>query len=148
MGTIPKFVQPIIDSAFPMHVCLVASCLTDGYAQVTPRGSVQVYDDDHISIWERGSGSTNAAVHDGSKLTIFYFNYEQVGTGQLPIAGIARLYGTAEVHKSGAVYDKVWERLIPPEKERDPDKKGFAVLVKIERSEDLLGRPLQAPQAA
>lgn len=148
MGSIPKFVQPIIDSAFPAHVCLVASSLPDGYAQVTPRGSVQVYDDDHISLWERGSGSTNAAIHDGTKLTIFYFNYEHAGAGALPIAGIARLYGEAKVHKSGPVYDKVWERLIAPEKERDPEKKGFAVLVRIERSEDLLGRPLEEPKAA
>ena len=29
-----------------------------------------------------------------------------------------------------------------PEKDRDPEKKGFAVLIKIERSEDLDGMPL------
>ena len=147
MGSIPKFVQPHIDAAFPAHVCLVASCLADGYAQVTPRGSVQVYDDNTISLWERGRGSTNEQMHDGSKLTIFYFNYE-LTSGPLPIAGIARLYGTAEIHKSGPVYDRVWERLIQPEKDRDPDKGGFAVLVRIERAEDLLGRPLEEPAAA
>jgi hypothetical protein len=32
--------------------------------------------------------------------------------------------------------------LIQPEKDRDPEKKGFAVLVKIERAEDLSGKPL------
>jgi len=63
-------------------------------------------------------------------------------TGVLPIAGIARLFGKAEIHKSGPVYDKVWERLIQPEKDRDPDKKGWAVLIKIEKVEDLLGNPI------
>jgi hypothetical protein len=36
----------------------------------------------------------------------------------------------------------VWNRLVAPEKERDPDKKGFAVLIKVERAEDLDGQPL------
>jgi hypothetical protein len=63
-------------------------------------------------------------------------------SGVLPIAGIARLYGKAEIHRSGPVYDKVWERLIQPEKDRDPDKGGFAVLIRIERAEDLLGQPI------
>ena len=142
MGAIPKKIQPAIDSAFPAHVCLVGSVQPDGYAQITPRGSVQVYDDDHISLWERGRGSTTGSMANGTKLTVFYFNFELMQSGVLPIAGIARLYGKAEIHKSGPVYDKVWERLIAPEKERDPDKGGFAVLIKIDRAEDLLGQKI------
>ena len=142
MGVIPKKIQPHIDSAFPAHVCLVGSVLPDGYAQISPRGSVQVYDDNTISLWERGRGSTTDNTQDGSKLTVFYFNYELMSQGVLPIAGIARLYGTAEVHKSGPVYDKVWERLIQPEKDRDPDKKGWAVLIKVDHVWDLLDQPI------
>ena len=142
MGSIPKKIQPHIDQAFPQHVCLVGSCLPDGYAQITPRGSVQVYDDDHISLWERGRGSTTGNMSDGTKLTIYYNNFALMQEGVLPIAGIARLFGKAAVHKSGPVYDKVWARLIEPEKARDPDKNGFAVLIKIERAEDLLGQAI------
>jgi hypothetical protein len=142
MASIPKKIQPHIDSAFPEHVCLIGSVLPDGYAQMSPRGSVQVYDDDHISLWERGRGSTTTHMVEGSKVTVYYSNYGLMSEGVLPIAGIARLYGVASIHKSGPVYDKVWERLIDPEKERDPDKKGWAVLIKVERSEDLLGQPI------
>ena len=42
------------------------------------------------------------------------------------------------------MYEEVWERLIQLEKDRDPEKKGFAVLIKIDRAEDLLGQPLLA----
>jgi hypothetical protein len=142
MASIPKKIQPHIDSAFPAHVCLIGSVLPDGYAQITPRGSTQVYDDQHISLWERGRGSTTDHTAEGTQLTVFYFNYELMQTGVLPIAGIARLFGKAEIHKSGPVYDKVWERLIQPEKDRDPEKKGWAVLIKIEKVEDLLGNPI------
>ena len=140
MGTIPKKIQPLIDGAFPMHTCLIGTVLADGFAQITPRGSTQVYDDDHISLWERGRGTTSAQMADGTKTTVFFFDLGKRDV--LPIGGLARLYGTATVHKSGPVYDKVWERLIEPEKNSDKDKKGWAVLIKIDRSEDLLGQPI------
>ena len=46
----------------------------------------------------------------------------------LPKGGIARFYGTATIHEAGPVYEEVWKRLVQPEKDRDPEKKGFAVL--------------------
>jgi hypothetical protein len=36
--------------------------------------------------------------------------------GILPKRGILRLYGRAKIHKSGAIYEEVWTRLIEPEK--------------------------------
>jgi len=102
-----------------------------------------VYDDEHIGLWERGSGSSAAAMRDGSKLTIYFRKPSLREEGLLPRGGIARFYGTAKIYKSGPVYDEVWRRLIPPEKERDPEKKGYAVLIAIERAEDLAGEPLK-----
>jgi len=40
------------------------------------------------------------------------------------------------------VYEEIWRRLVQPEKDRDPDKKGYAVLIGVERAEDLEGKPL------
>jgi hypothetical protein len=60
----------------------------------------------------------------------------------LPKGGLARFYGVAKIHKSGQVYEEIWSRLIQPEKERDPQKKGFGVLIQIDRAEDLDGAPL------
>jgi hypothetical protein len=102
-----------------------------------------VFDDDHIALWERGRGSTTANLSDGSKLTVFFRKPSLRNEGILPLAGIARFYGIAVIQKSGPLYEKVWERLIEPEKERDPEKKGFAVLIEIERAEDLLGQSLE-----
>jgi hypothetical protein len=139
MSKIPKVLRAHIDSAFPANVCLVASVLPTGYAQVSPRGSVMVFDDTHFAIWERGKGTTHDNLSEGAKLTIFFRKGELRAEGILPKGGIARFYGTAHLHKSGAVYDEVWRRLIQPEKDRDPQRKGFAVLVKVQRAEDLDG---------
>jgi len=52
MATIPKVLQPHINTAFPANVCLVGSVLPNGYAQVSPRGSTMAFDDTHIALWE------------------------------------------------------------------------------------------------
>ena len=142
MATIPKVLHEHINTAFPANVCLVATVLPSGFAQVTPRGSTMVFDDDHIGLWERGKGSTTTNLKDGSKVTVFFRKPALREAGILPKGGLARFYGTARILKSGPEYEEVWRRLVQPEKERDPDKKGFAVLIKVERAEDLDGQPL------
>jgi hypothetical protein len=142
MGTIPKTLQPHINTAFPTYVCLVGSCLPNGYAQITPRGGTMVFDDDHIALWERGRGSTSANLQDGTPLTVYFRKPPLREEGILPKGGIARFYGRAKVYKSGPVYEEVWRRLVQPEKDRDPNKAGFAVLIAVERAEDLEGLPL------
>jgi hypothetical protein len=142
MPNIPKTLQPHINTAFPNDVCLIGTVLPNGFAQITPRGSTLVFDDTHFSLWERGKGSTTANLADGTKVTIFFRKPQLRTDGILPKGGIARFYGTARLHKSGPVYEEVWTRLIQPEKDRDPDKKGFAVLIEVERAEELDGTPL------
>ena len=143
MATIPKVLHEHIDTAFPANVCLVATVLPNGFAQVSPRGSTMVFDDEHLALWERGKGSTNAQLHDGTKITVFLRKPQLREAGILPKGGIARFYGTTTIHRSGPIYDEVWKRLVQPEKDRDPDRKGYAVLIKVERAEDLDGMPLK-----
>ena len=142
MATIPTALHEHINTAFPAHVCLVATVLSNGFAQVTPRGSTMVLDDQHLALWERGKGSTNANLANGTKVTVFLRKPALRESGLLPKGGIARFYGTAEIHKSGPVYEEIWTRLVQPEKDRDPEKKGFGVRIKVERAEDLDGQPL------
>ncbi|HVC56772.1 MAG TPA: pyridoxamine 5'-phosphate oxidase family protein [Stellaceae bacterium] len=142
MAKIPKTLQSHINTAFPANVCLVGSVLPSGFAQVTPRGGTMVFDDQTLALWERGKGSTTANLKDGTPLTVYFRKPQLREEGILPKGGIARFYGRAKVHKSGPVYDEVWQRLIQPEKDRDPNKAGFAVLIEVERAEDLDGAAL------
>ena len=59
MAKIPQALHEHINTAYPIHVCLLATVLKSGYAQVTPRGSMMVFDDEHFAFWERGRGSTH-----------------------------------------------------------------------------------------
>ena len=143
MAKIPDGLQPHSNSAFPVNVCLVGSVLPNGFAQISPRGSTMVFDDDHIALWERGKGSTNENLADGTPLTVYFRKPELREEGVLPKGGIARFYGRARLYRSGPIYEEVWRRLVQPEKDRDPQKGGYAVLIVVDRAEDLDGQPLR-----
>jgi hypothetical protein len=142
VAKIPKVLHEHINTAFPATPCLVGTVLPNGFAQISPRGSTMVFDDEHLALWERGKGTTTANMHDGTKVTVFFRKPQLREAGILPKGGLARFYGTAKIYKSGAEYEEVWTRLVQPEKDRDPQKKGFAVLIQVERAEDLDGTAL------
>jgi hypothetical protein len=146
MGLVPEWLVNSINDAFPKNVCLVGVALDDGFAQISPRGSVVVYDENTLAIWNRGGGTTAESGKDGTKMTVYYRNTEfgaKGGNGLLPAGGIARFYGTAKVHKeAGEVLEKVWTTMHPKERENDPDKAGHAVLIHLERAEQLNHKPL------
>src|ERR1700675_13028 len=119
MATIPKVLHEHINTAFPANVCLVATVLPNGFAQVSPRGSTMVYDDEHLALWERGKGSTTAALKNGTRVTVFLRKPQLREAGILPKGGIARFYGTAEIQTSGPAYEEVWRRLVQPEQAGD-----------------------------
>src|SRR4051794_12727407 len=143
MAKIPKALQPHIDTAFPANVCLVGPVLPSGVGPATPRGGTMVFADEHSALWDRGKAATSANLKDGTPLTVYSRKPQLREEGILPKGGIARFYGRAKIHKSGPVYEKVWEKLVQPEKDRDPNKAGFAVLIELERAEDLDGEPLK-----
>ena len=143
MAAIPKVLQDHINTAFPNDVCLVGTARRT-VSRRSRRGAARWCLTTATShCGSRGKGSTADNLADGTKVTIYFRKAQLRADGILPKGGIARFYGTAKVHKSGPVYEEVWKRLIQPEKDRDPDKKGFAVLIEVERAEELDGTPLK-----
>ena len=105
------------------------------YVQLSPRGSVMVFDDEHLAIWERGGDR-----QDGVHMTVYFRAREALM--QIVPASVVRFYGTTKVYHSGPIYEAVWDRLIQTEKKGDPEKKGVAVLIAIERIEDVARKSL------
>ncbi len=143
MAKIPNALREPIGTAFPANVVLVGTIMPDGYVQISPRGSTLVFDDETIAFWDRGSGHTHDNMKDGDKVTLFFRDPELRASGVLPAGGVARFYGTVTIHADGPTRDAVWDRMIEPEKNAAADKKGRAVLVAIERAEDLKHNPLE-----
>lgn len=146
MAKIPPALNEFINTAFPQNVCLTGVVLENGYAQISPRGSMQVFDDETLAYWARGGGASAEAISDGTPITVYYRNPalggRGGGNGMLKAGGIARFYGKAEIHKDGDAYEQVWNNMVQQERDNDADKGGYAVLIRLDAAQDLRGQDL------
>ena len=129
-------IQELVDRA---HAdgwdCTVGTVDKDGQPQLSLKGSVMVYDSETLAYWERAKRTALANVADNPKVTVLYNNM----TDRIRW----RFYGTAEVHESGPIREEVMSRTVEAELERDPDRLGVAVLIKLNKVAELSGNVLQ-----
>jgi hypothetical protein len=141
MAKIPARLQPLINAALADGApCLVGTASPDGWPQISPKGSVLVLDDETLAYWERVRRTAQANVSANPKVVVWYRNPAKAD--QLPPGAAVRFYGTASTHESGPLADQVWANCVPAERERDPERKGLAVVIKVARVEDLAGGPV------
>jgi hypothetical protein len=143
MAKIPSALHEHINQALFPNTPMIGTVGRDGYPRISLRGSTCVYDDETIAFWERSMRGVDASVENGSKVCVF-FQKAELRESVLPIAGVARFFGIAEIHREGPVRDRVWDKILQAERDRDPERRGYAVLVRVERAEDLAGHPLAA----
>ena len=123
--------------------CLVATADKSGQPLISPKGSVLVFDDQTLAYWERSLRGAKNNLGENPNIMIYYRNPNPAKTDQLPRGAALRFHGRAEIVASGPVRDEVMARVIKPELDADPDRKGVAVLVHIEKITDLAGNVLQ-----
>jgi hypothetical protein len=105
--------------------CLVATASRDGHPNIAFKGSVMVWDREHLAFWERAHGETLAHLRENPPIAVIYRN---------AAAGKAwRFYGVSELYDSGSLREQVMARTIPAELERDPERKGVAVVIRVDR---------------
>ena len=94
-----------------------------------------VYDAGTLAYWERAKRTALENVAANPKVTVLYNNMKDRIRW--------RFYGTAEVHESGAIREEVMSRTVEAELERDPERLGVAVLIKVDKVAELSGNVLQ-----
>ena len=128
--------QKLIDTAYDDGLtCLVGTASADGDPQISPKGSVLVLDPETLAYWERARRSALDNVAANPKVVIYYRNPEKHHAW--------RFHGVAEVYDNGPIWDEVMSRTIQAELDRDPERQGAAVLVRVERITELNGNILQ-----
>lgn len=118
------------------YPCFVGTASNDGKPQISMKGSVMVYDDGTLAYWERAKRSALENVQGNPQTVIFYRNTEERLNW--------RFHGTATVHESGEIRDDVMSCTVQAELDRDPERQGVAVLVKIDEITELSGNVLQS----
>ena len=104
--------------------CTIGTVDKNGQPQLSLKGSVMVYDSETLAYWERAKRTALENVVENPKITVLYNNM-------------------AEVHESGFIREDVMSRIVDAELERDPERLGVAVLIKVNRISELSGTLLQ-----
>ena len=115
--------------------CLVGTATKDGRPQISPKGSVMVFDKETLAYWERSLRSALDNVAENPHVVIYYNNPEKRMRW--------RFYGTATVHESGPIRDEVMRRTVHAKLDRDPERKGVAVTARLDLINELSGNVVQ-----
>ena len=132
-----KLIHSAWEDGFP---CLVATTGADG-PNISPKGSLIVFDDDHLAYWERSKKKALENVQADDRVVVVYSNMHAQRDGRLE-SGILRFYGRAQLHESGPVRDAIFARLNKREQTHDGADVGIGVLIRVERAADVRGKPL------
>ncbi len=116
--------------------CLVATASAEGMPDVSYRGSVMAFDDEHLAFWERVKGETLDNLLENPQVCVLYRNAETRQSW--------RFYGTAQVLKDGPLRAEIMERVNKFELAQDPERTGYAIHIRVdrvrERNETIMAR--------
>ena len=105
-------------------IVTVASSGASGMPDIAFKGSAMAWDREHIAFWERALGTTFRNLKENGQCCLLYRNTQ---TRQA-----WKFFGVAEVLTEGPVRDQVMARTVEAELSRDPERKGAAVIVRID----------------
>lgn len=100
MAKLSEEVKKVISEVRP---ALVATASKDGKPNVSPKGSFQVLDDEHIAFAEIASPRTIANLRENPQVAAIVFD-PATRKG-------CRVWGKAEILDSGDLFDKISEQL-------------------------------------
>ena len=104
---------------------LVATASKEGVPDMAYKGSVMVWDADHVAFWERAHGMTLRSMQENPHVCVLYRN---------PATRKAwKMWGVAELIATGELREQIMARTVQIELDRDPERTGIAVLIRIDK---------------
>ena len=124
-------IKALVDNALANGApLLLAAVSPDGKPVASFRGSVQTYSDDQLGLWARNAeGGTLDAIRANPNVVLVY---RSATTPVLQFHGRARI--TSDEAERARVFESAPER----EQKADPERKGAAVIVDLDRVEGVL----------
>ena len=128
--------RSLIDNALANGTpCILATASPTGEPSVSYRGSMMVYDDESLAYWERTYRAGLEHVEANPKVVVMYRD---------PTTRKAwKFHGDATVYREGVIREGVMARVVQPELDRDPEFKGFTVIIRLDRIMTMAGEVVQ-----
>lgn len=135
--TIQVLIRNAWDDGYP---CLLATVGPEG-PNITPKGSMIVFDDEHLAYWERSKRAVLDNLGMEKRVCVMYANFKAQRDGILD-SGFLRFFGTVELHESGPIREAIFAKLLPREQTHVGAEAGIGVMIRIEKAIDVRGKPL------
>ena len=107
------------------HPLAVAYVRDDGSPSVSFRGGTYVHSPTQLAIWARKRDSgLAAAIAERPRVSLVFFEMDGPGARYLAIEGRARVAPELD--------QEVYEAIIEPERQQDPERQGVAVVIDVD----------------
>ena len=114
-----------INSSFPALPMMVATSSSAGMPDLALKGSTLAFDSDHLAFWLRSNGQTLRNLEENPQVCLYYRNPQT----RLSL----KIFGVAELLRDGERRQQIMDRTVEFELSRDPERKGVAVLIRVDR---------------
>ncbi|MSQ33878.1 MAG: pyridoxamine 5'-phosphate oxidase family protein [Dehalococcoidia bacterium] len=128
--------RELINSALANgNPCILGTASPTGEPSVGFRGSMMVFDSQHLAYWERAKRAGLAHISANPKVIVMFRDPKARKSW--------KFHGHATVHHDGPIREQVMARVVPQELVPDPERLGFAILIRVDRILSPRGEVLQ-----
>lgn len=116
--------------------CILASVSADGEPDIGFKGSMMVFDNESLAYWERTRRQHMKNIKENPKVVVLFRDAKtKVGW---------RFHGKATLHEDGPIRDQVMARTVKEELDKDPERKGAAVVIRLDKITSMGGQVLSS----
>jgi len=109
--------------------CILATVSGGGEPDIGYKGSMMIFDNESLAYWERTRRQHLKNVQENPKVVVLFRDTKTRVNW--------RFHGTATLHEQGALRDQVMARTVKDEIDKDPERKGAAVIIRVDRVTNL-----------
>jgi hypothetical protein len=127
----PELHSKINNALAEGHPLVLAVVDVTGQPQLSFRGSLQTYSDTQLGVWLRNvQGNTIEAIRRNPKVALIY---------RSETTPLLQFHGRARIVTDSEERERVFTAAPEVERQRDPDRKGVAIIIDLTRIEGVLG---------
>lgn len=128
--------RDLIDNALANRMpCILATASRSGQPNMSYRGSMMVFDNESLAYWDRGKRQSVQHMQENPQVCVMFRHPER--------RIVWRFLGEATVHPDGPIRQQVLARVVQPELDRDPERQGWAVVIRVNTVLSVTGEVLQ-----
>ncbi|HZH81917.1 MAG TPA: pyridoxamine 5'-phosphate oxidase family protein [Phototrophicaceae bacterium] len=137
MISISDQMKELIDNALANgSPCILATVSADGEPDIGYKGSMMVFDNESLAYWERTKRVHMKNVKENPRVIVLFRDAKTKAAW--------RFHGTATMHESGPIRDQVMARTVKDELDKDPERKGAAVVIRLDKITNMGGHVLSS----